>query len=293
MSADAGSKPLAYAVADWLKRSAASSADADKAQNAAKLVAEAFGVDPASEQDRAKYGQSSPGLQAIFDVFLKTQQRMGGAAAGTSSDAAAGEAQQREPSADDVAKAEQLKNDGNKYMSSKDYGAALDAYTKAIELNPRTPVFYSNRAAAYSQVGQHDEAVADARKAIEIDSKFGKAYSRLGHALFASGQYSEAVSAYERGLEVDPSNKLMKAGLDASKSKANESSVTSRPGEGAQPSNAGAAAGGFPGAGGGMPDLSSLMNNPMLGQMAQQMYVQIPTTATLTLTGCRMAAWNS
>ena len=47
MSADAGSKPLAYAVADWLQRSAASSADADKAQNAAKLVAEAFGVDPA------------------------------------------------------------------------------------------------------------------------------------------------------------------------------------------------------------------------------------------------------
>ena len=119
-------------------------------------------------------------------------------------------------------KAEALKNEGNKYMSAKDYGAALDSYTKAIEIYSCSPVFYSNRAAAFSQIGQHDEAIADAQKAAEIDPNFGKAYSRLGHALFASGRFEEAVQAYEKGVEVDPSNKLMKSGLDASKAKLGE-----------------------------------------------------------------------
>lgn len=269
MSTDA-TKNLAFAVADWLQNAQDSGADATKLREAAKLVSEAYGVNASDAKDRAEYAQGSPGLQAIFDVFLKTQKRMGAPEAAASNDAAKKSA----PGSEDAAKADQLKNDGNKYMSAKDYGAALDAYTKAIELNAGSPVFYSNRAAAYSQIGQHDEAVADARKAIEIDPKFSKAYSRLGHALFASGQYEEARDAYEKGLEIDPSNKLMKSGLDTSKSKLAASALSARsPNEGG---DADAGAGGMPGAGagaGGMPDLSSLMNNPMLSQMAQNMCV--------------------
>lgn len=60
-------------------------------------------------------------------------------------------------------------------------------------------------AAAYSQIGQHDNAVSDAREAISVNPSFSKAYSRLGHALFSTGQYAEAVEAYEKGLELDPS----------------------------------------------------------------------------------------
>ncbi|WFD36994.1 Small glutamine-rich tetratricopeptide repeat-containing protein 2 [Malassezia cuniculi] len=287
-------KPLAYAVAEWLQRSAdAGAADADKLKQAASLVSEAFGVDATSAADKEKYAKGSPGLQAIFDVFLKTQKRLGNAApaaeasassssssatASASATSSTATASATAPSSEDATKAEALKNEGNKFMSSKDYGAALDAYTKAIELNPTSPVFYSNRAAAYSQIGQHEEAIADARKAAEIDPKFGKAYSRLGHALFASGRYSEAVEAYEQGLEVDPESKLMRAGLESSRAKANSASVArAEPAAGA---GAGADAAADPfaalggaGGAGGMPDLSTLMNNPMVSQMAQQLYV--------------------
>lgn len=65
-------------------------------------------------------------------------------------------------------------------MSSKDYGAAIAAYTQAIELYSNNPVYFSNRSAAYAQVGQHDKAIEDAREASKVDPKFGKAYSRLG-----------------------------------------------------------------------------------------------------------------
>jgi len=65
-------------------------------------------------------------------------------------------------------------------MSAKDYGAAIAAYSQAIDLHSTNPVYYSNRSAAYAQVGQHDEAIEDAREASKVDPKFGKAYSRLG-----------------------------------------------------------------------------------------------------------------
>jgi len=95
-------------------------------------------------------------------------------------------------------------------MASKDYKGAIDAYTKAIDKDGTNPVYYSNRAAAYSQMNDHSSAIDDAKKASELDPTFAKAYSRLGHALFSSGKHAEAVSAYEKGVELDPTNQVMK-----------------------------------------------------------------------------------
>lgn len=80
----------------------------------------------------------------------------------------------------DVAAAEKLKGEGNSLMASKNYAAAISKYTEAIAKNPGNPVYYSNRAAAHSQAGDHEEAIKDANKAKEIDPKFAKAFSRLG-----------------------------------------------------------------------------------------------------------------
>lgn len=84
------------------------------------------------------------------------------------------------PSAEDKAKAEKFKAEGNAQMSAKQYDKAIDAYTKAIAVDPTNPVYYSNRAAAYSSKEEHQEAIFDAEKAIEVDSSFVKAYHRLG-----------------------------------------------------------------------------------------------------------------
>lgn len=133
-----------------------------------------------------------------------------------------------------------------------------------------------NRAAAYSQLNKHPEAIDDAKKASEVDPSFSKAYSRLGHALFCSSRYQEAVEAYEKGLELDPNvcntepiplhtfiicaydmsylsqNTSMKSSLETARSRAQNDSAlnaSSRDGE------SDGAGGGFPnfGAGGGMP----------------------------------------
>lgn len=99
------------------------------------------------------------------------------------------------------------------------------------------------------------------------------------HALFSSGCYEEAVEAYEKGVEVDPNNALMKSGLETARQHAKDTKKPSSPTPASRDVSDGGAAdagmgGGFPGMGGGaggMPDLSAMMNNPMIAQMAQSM----------------------
>lgn len=81
------------------------------------------------------------------------------------------------------------------------------------------------------------------------------------HALFCQQKYQEAVDAYEKGLQLDPENATIKQSLATAKAKIG--SVDRSAGAGG--SDAGAAGAG------GMPDLGSLLNNPALMNMAQQM----------------------
>lgn len=52
-----------------------------------------------------------------------------------------------------VEEAETHKAAGNELFKAGSYEDAVKAYSRAIELNPDNPVYYSNRAMAYLQVG--------------------------------------------------------------------------------------------------------------------------------------------
>lgn len=119
-------------------------------------------------------------MQNIFDVFIKTQAKIGSGSSGQASTTPMSSAPPKVISTEDKASAEKLKQAGNAQISSKSYDLAIESYTKAIALDASNPVYYSNRAAAYASKGDHSSAVCDAEKAIEVDPSFVKAYSRLG-----------------------------------------------------------------------------------------------------------------
>ena len=104
------------------------------------------------------------------------------------------------------------------------------------------------------------------------------------HAQYSLGDFRAAATAFGRGLEIEPSNASLKSGLQNARARtvdgdedAERSSPSSIPTAGAGAGLGGMAdmlrnMGGAPGGGGGgMPDLASIMNNPQLMAMAQQM----------------------
>jgi Flp pilus assembly protein TadD len=48
------------------------------------------------------------------------------------------------------------------------YDKAISDYTKAIEINPRDAVTYTNRGLAYAQKGQFEMACSDFKRACQI-----------------------------------------------------------------------------------------------------------------------------
>lgn len=179
--------------------------------------------------------------------------------------------------------AEELKLEGNKAMARKDLTAAIENYSEAIKLAPKNAVYFSNRAAAYSSLRDHESAVKDAEAAIEIDPNYSKAYSRLGLAKYALNKPKDSFEAYKKGLEKEGANPsdAMKKGYETAKRRVEEQLDVSAPEQSTRDTNPDSSsnnAGGFPdlssllgGGAGGAPNLGDMLNNPQLMQYAQQM----------------------
>lgn len=83
-------------------------------------------------------------------------------------------------SSDRKQEAENIKNEGNCLMKDEKYNEALNAYNRAISIDATNPVFYCNRAAAYSRIGAYNKAADDCKMALRYDANYSKAYGRLG-----------------------------------------------------------------------------------------------------------------
>ncbi|VEU36558.1 unnamed protein product [Pseudo-nitzschia multistriata] len=115
-----------------------------------------------------------------------------------------------------VEAAEKHKNLGNVQMAKRDYKAASESYSTAIELSPDGPqshVYYSNRAAALCYLDRYEEAVRDSEVAINLKPTYGKAYARLGLSKFFMSDYAASIEAYETALKYDPDNAASKSYL--------------------------------------------------------------------------------
>ncbi|KAJ3343608.1 hypothetical protein HDU93_007489 [Gonapodya sp. JEL0774] len=102
--------------------------------------------------------------------------------------------------------ADQLKAQGNAAFQQGNFDAAVDLFSKAIEVDPANHVLYSNRSGAYASLKQYDKALQDAEKTVQLKPDWPKSHSRLGAALFGLNRLREADRAYAKTLELDPNN---------------------------------------------------------------------------------------
>ncbi|GLU12900.1 hypothetical protein SLE2022_295560 [Rubroshorea leprosula] len=103
--------------------------------------------------------------------------------------------------------AEMAKEKGNQAFKEKQWQRAIGFYTEAIKLSGNNATYYSNRAAAYLELGSYLQAESDCTKAIELDKKNVKAYLRRGTAREMLGYYKEAIEDFNYALVLEPTNK--------------------------------------------------------------------------------------
>ncbi|CAH9130642.1 unnamed protein product [Cuscuta epithymum] len=103
---------------------------------------------------------------------------------------------------------ELLKEKGNAAYKGKQWNKAVSYYTEAIKLNDVNATYYSNRAAAYLEMGCFQQAVNDCTNAISLDKKNVKAYLRRGTARESLLFYNEALQDFRYALVLEPKNKV-------------------------------------------------------------------------------------
>lgn len=269
-------EPLVQDIIGFLRQSivdgTVSSDDKESLEVAIECIADSFGVEApeASNALLEVYSGAAPkrATSSQEDVTFKTVDMPVDVSV--------------EVSEEDIAAADQLKLEGNRFMAQKNFAQAIDSYSQAIAKNPTNALYYSNRSAAYSQANQAQRAVEDAQRAVELDPTYAKGYSRLGLALYSVGNLEGSLKAYEEGLlvEGDNTSEGMRRGYDTVKKRIEETrsgSVTPRSSTMPETPTQSTEAASSEGAGGffgGMPSwgsLGELMNNPEIKRMAQNL----------------------
>jgi TolB-like protein/DNA-binding winged helix-turn-helix (wHTH) protein/Flp pilus assembly protein TadD len=94
-----------------------------------------------------------------------------------------------------------------------DWSAAERELRRAIELSPTNSNAHRAYAHLLSNLGRHDEAIAEARRARELDPLMLIANALEGQFLFYAGRDGEAESRYRKTLELDPNYWVAHSGL--------------------------------------------------------------------------------
>ncbi|HXK06318.1 MAG TPA: tetratricopeptide repeat protein [Verrucomicrobiae bacterium] len=83
----------------------------------------------------------------------------------------------------------------------------LEAYQKAIELNPTDGATHNNYALALAKAKKFDDMQKELQKAAELDpAKAGQYYYNLGAILTNSGQSEAAIQAFQKAIQADPNH---------------------------------------------------------------------------------------
>jgi tetratricopeptide (TPR) repeat protein len=95
-------------------------------------------------------------------------------------------------------------NKGNALDAQCKSDEALQAYDKAIELNPDYVSAWYRKGQVLAGLGKSDEALQAYDKAIELDPDDAHAWDEKGSALRYQGKYDEALQAYDEAIRLDP-----------------------------------------------------------------------------------------
>jgi cytochrome c-type biogenesis protein CcmH/NrfG len=94
---------------------------------------------------------------------------------------------------------------GNEYFDSNQFMDAIEAYDKALELQPNSPDVLTDQGVMFKQLGWFDRAITNFKKANEVDPSHATSVYNLGIVYrYDLQDFTKAQEAWTRFLEISP-----------------------------------------------------------------------------------------
>ncbi|MCB9681507.1 MAG: tetratricopeptide repeat protein [Alphaproteobacteria bacterium] len=93
---------------------------------------------------------------------------------------------------------------GRSYHKERNFAAAIDAFKKALEIDPTCDEAALRLGMAYEDDRQFRRAIAAYRTCLEIEPNHYQAATNIGEAYRKNEQYREAIGAYDQALAMKP-----------------------------------------------------------------------------------------
>lgn len=110
---------------------------------------------------------------------------------------------------------QEFKLQGDNFFREKKWRHAVESYSKSLEFK-KDPIVFCNRAAAYFQLKDYDEAERDCESSILLHGQYAKAFTRRALIRKAQKRYMEAIQDFERSLVIE-SNEAVQQQLNETK----------------------------------------------------------------------------
>src|SRR5215471_18166673 len=199
-------QPDAREQADQERLAAAHAEQERKAKAAAE--AEARAKAEQAEKDRLAAAQAEQELKSKAAAEAEARRNSEEAEQQRLAALRAEEERRKQAEAEARARYSTLMSQGQTDINNGDYDRAIEAFSDAMRLDPKSALAFTNRGVAYERRGDMDRAIADFSEAIRLDPNYALASSNRGIAYARKGDNDRAIADYNEAIRLDPKNAL-------------------------------------------------------------------------------------
>lgn len=94
---------------------------------------------------------------------------------------------------------------GMALYNENNFTGSLEAYERAIEIDPSNSEAWNNKGIDLGILGRYDEALYAFQEATQLNSSYAEAWYNMGAIFDIQGKYVSAIQAYSAATRINPS----------------------------------------------------------------------------------------